>query len=94
MSRTHTTGLKMYWTWQNLIVGLIGIVAITGCCFLIRHRVVVLKFIVRENTEMYGRRVGARLGRTSETWVVVVPAVFGIAIGTVFILGAIFGHPQ
>lgn len=84
----------MDWTWQNLIVGLIGIFAITGCCFLIRHRVVVFKYIVRQNTAMYGRRFGARLGQTSATLGVVVPAVFGIVIGTGFVVGAIFGHLQ
>jgi hypothetical protein len=84
----------MHWTWTNLIVTVIGAVVIVGCSFLIKYRVAVQSQIVRQNTAMYGRRWGARMARTPVTMGVVVPAVFGIVIGSVFVAVGIFGHPH
>ena len=84
----------MNWTWANVIVIVIGLLVIAGCILLIRNREAVFKTIVEQNTNMYGKKWGARLGRTSSTWGVVVPAAGGIFIGTCFILSGVFGHPH
>jgi hypothetical protein len=84
----------MGWTWLNAIFIVIGLVAVTGCILLIKYREAVFKTIVEQNTNMYGKKVGGRLKRTSPIWGVVVPAGGGIAIGTIFVLVGLFGHPH
>jgi|GEM_PF-5710050 len=82
------------WTWENVLVIVIGLVAIGGGILLIRNREAAFKFIVEQNANLYGEKLGARLRRASPTWGVVVPAAGFIVIGTWFILFGVFGHPR
>jgi hypothetical protein len=81
--------------WSNLIIGAAGIIAIVGSSFMLRHREAVLRFIISQNRSMYGNWVGDKMQkRTTPMSGVGVPAIFGIVIGSVFILVAIFGQPR
>ena len=81
--------------WSNLIIGAAGIIAIVGSSFLLRHREAVFRFIVSQNRSMYGNRVADKMQkRATPISGVMVPAIFGIVIGSVFVLVAIFGQPR
>jgi hypothetical protein len=81
--------------WSNLFIGAAGIIAIVGSSFVLRHREAVLRFIISQNRSMYGNWVAEKMqkGATPMSGVGV-PAIFGIVVGSVFILAAIFGQPR
>lgn len=83
----------MHWTWNNVIIILAGSVAIASCSFMLRYRERVYKIIVSQNTAMYGRKWGDRMRKTGSTWGVVIPCVWGIFLGIIFLVAGIFGHP-
>ena len=85
----------MHWTWLNLVFFLVGTGGVVGCCCAIRFRVQLLKFFLEQQTALFGSWFGNVMKRgTTPISGIVVPAIGGIAIGVVFVLVGIFGHPQ
>ena len=76
---------------ENVIVVLIGLLAIAGGILLFRHRAAAYGFIIDANTRLYGTRFGERISQRSGPGIGVgVPAIGFILIGTVFVLAGAF----
>lgn len=83
----------MHWTWLNAIYALAGLVLIAASGVVIRYRVVVFRFFVKQTTALYGKKRGDSLWRNAgPKWGIMPPGIGGIFIGTVFLLEGIFGH--
>jgi hypothetical protein len=73
---------------------LIGAGMIVACALLMRYRRPYFDYVVRQNTALYGRATGERMKRAGIRMGVVLPAVFGIVLGSIMVVIGIFVPPN
>jgi hypothetical protein len=83
------------WTWTNTVFIVVGSAMIVSGALLLRHRVKARDFILAQQENLLGPRVGQYMERkTTPMSGVGVPAIFDIVLGVIIVMLAIFGHLQ
>ncbi len=87
--------MAMHWTTANVLIIAAGLAVVGASVLLFRFRVTANQFFLDRQTSTFGQKVGERMRRgNSPTRAVGIPAIWGMLLGALVILGGIFGHPH